>query len=310
MCQTNKLEDQLHVVTAISNPVRYATRYRLYQEFAHRVSHAGATLWTIEVATGERPFGITEAGNPHHIQIRSKHELWHKENMLNLAINRMPEHVKYIAWVDADVQFVRPDWAGETVHQLQHYHFIQMFDHAIDLGPKFEPICTHKGWVYSYMHKMLTGHCYTYPGKAHPGYAWAARRSALDKVGGLIDHAILGAADTHMAMALIGRLSEGLNKRLHPNYKKWCQIWEDRCEKHIRRNVGYMPGLLMHYWHGKKSDRQYRDRWNILTDCRYDPEADLKRDAQGLWQLTDRSIQLRDQIREYFRQRNEDSIDP
>jgi flagellar basal body-associated protein FliL len=36
---------------------------------------------------------------------------------------------------------------------------------------------------------------------------------------------------------------------------------------------------------------------------------DLKRDCQGLFQLEDNKIELRDAIRRYFRQRNEDSID-
>jgi hypothetical protein len=34
---------------------------------------------------------------------------------------------------------------------------------------------------------------------------------------------------------------------------------------------------------------------------------DIKRDWQGLWQLTDRKIRLRDELRAYFRSRDEDS---
>jgi hypothetical protein len=86
-------------------------------------------------------------------------------------------------------------------------------------------------------------------------------------------------------------------------------MWENRAEKHIRRNVGYVPGLLLHHWHGKKRDRKYADRWKIIIDNDYDPHYDLKEDWQGLWQLTDRSFKLRDDIRAYFRSRNEDSID-
>jgi len=56
-------------------------------------------------------------------------------------------------------------------------------------------------------------------------------------------------------------------------------------------------------------DRHYSDRWKILVDNKYNPESDLKRDAQGLYSLTDRSPGLRDGIRTYFRSRNEDSID-
>jgi hypothetical protein len=87
------------------------------------------------------------------------------------------------------------------------------------------------------------------------------------------------------------------------------KIWQDRAAK-LRKNIGYMSGMLLHYWHGKKKDRGYKSRWQILIDYMYDPEFDIKRDWQGLWQLNENKPGLRDEIRKYFRERNEDSIDP
>lgn len=313
-----RMEEKLHVVTCISNPIRFKSRYSLYADFAKRVADAGARLTTVEVAFGERPFEITDRSNPYHVQLRTRHELWHKENMLNIGIqnlHRVDQDWQYVAWVDADVQFSRPDWVGETVHQLQHFDVVQMFGQAQDLGPSGEPIGQqHIGFMYAYWHGMLKGlRPYEYASKGHPGYAWAARRSALDKVGGLIDFAILGAADTHMATALIGKLRDSVSGGLHSRYVKELARWEERAEKNIRRKVGYVPGLLTHYWHGKKRDRKYIERWKILIDHQYDPDRDLKRDTGGLWQLVDdgspHSIVLRDDIRKYFRARNEDSID-
>ena len=95
----------LHVIAVISNPVRYASRERLYRDFARHVEQAGATLWTVEAAYGDRPHLITEPTNPRHLQLRTKHELWHKENLVNLGIARLPADWKYVAWVDADVMF-------------------------------------------------------------------------------------------------------------------------------------------------------------------------------------------------------------
>jgi hypothetical protein len=47
-----------------------------------------------------------------------------------------------------------------------------------------------------------------------------------------------------------------------------------------------------------------------LIDTGFDPTRDLVRDANGLYRLVDfmdeRSIRLRDLIRSYFRQRDED----
>lgn len=300
--QTSKL----YVVTAISNPVRYQSRYRLYEKFSKMCADAGAELYTVEVAFGNRPHIITVPDNKRHIQLRTWTEIWHKENMLNLGIQRLPHGWEYVAWIDADVQFARPDWVEETLHQLQHYHVVQMFSMAHDLGPSHEPFQKHKGFMYSYINQLHGNKDYS---NWHPGFAWAARRQALDDLGQLIDYAILGAADRHMAHALIGRVEQTIHSKLTSAYADNLRLWQDRAERYIRRNVGYVQGLLLHFWHGKKRDRRYAERWNVLVNNGYDPRLDLKEDWQGLYQLTERSIVLRDEIRGYFRARNEDSID-
>ena len=325
------LDAHLYVVTAISTPARFHSRYRLYRAFEKHVRDAGALLLTVEMAFGDRPFEVTDAANPHHVQVRSRDELWHKENLLNLGLARLPASARYLAWIDADVAFARPDWAQETVQQLQHYQVVQMFSHAQDVGPQHEPIETQAyGWIESVnrgfpfagSRKNPAGYGSTSraPGRGwikgawHSGLAWAARREALDAVGGLLDFAILGSADRNMAGGLFGNMEATIDPAFSPAYRAHLLAWQHRAERHLRRNIGQVPGLLTHFWHGRKSQRGYLSRWKILADHQFDPHTDLKRDTQGLWQLHDdgtpRFIRLRDEIRAYFRSRNEDSIDP
>jgi hypothetical protein len=143
--------------------------------------------------------------------------------------------------------------------------------------------------------------------------AWAARRSALDAVGGLIDFAILGSADRNMAAGLFGFMEDTIDPTFSPEYRRHLLDWQDRAERNIRRNVGQLDGTVTHFWHGAKANRKYTERWKILSQYQFNPRTDLKRDSQGLWQLEDhhdlRSIRLRDALRHYFRQRNEDSVD-
>lgn len=304
--QLHKEPAKLYVVTPVSNPCRYQSRYRLYKQFEKMVTDAGAELYTIEAAMGNRPFAITEENNPRHIQLRTWSEIWHKENLINIAISRLPQDWEYVAWIDGDVAFARPDWVSETLNQLQHYHVVQMFSIAHDLNPNHESFQKHYGFVYSYLNNLKGNKDYS---NWHPGFAWAARKSAIDHLGGLIDYAILGAADRHMAFALAGRVHETIHSKINGGYAQELKLWEERAETYIKRNIGYVPGLLMHHWHGKKRDRRYKERWEILVSNNYDPDLDLKRDWQGLYILTDRNIKLRDDIRAYFRSRNEDSID-
>jgi hypothetical protein len=146
--------------------------------------------------------------------------------------------------------------------------------------------------------------------RVFPGLAWACTRKAWDDVGGLLDVAIWGGGDWHMAHALIEKTEGMMRSDLHRNYKKTVNQWYHRCRTHIRRNVGVMTGTVLHNWHGKKVGRGYNTKHALLAKIGFDPQRHLKRDAQGLYQLhDDRStayVQLRDMMRKVALERNED----
>jgi hypothetical protein len=301
------MDTTLYIVTCVFNPHRYQTRVKLYKEFENYVNGSPNTkLFTVELAFHDRPFVATTPDDPFDLQLRTTSELWHKERLINLGIRKLPPDWNYVAWVDADITFARPDWAIETIQLLHHYPVIQMFSKAFDLGPNYDIINNHRGIVYAYQENLLR-QTKKYD-QFHPGFAWAARKDALNNVGGLIDMAILGSADRHMASALVG-LKHHCPDNLSPGYIRHIRGWQDRADKYIKGNVGYMPGSIFHYWHGKKVDRRYHDRWQILIRHHYDPDTDLKEDVQGCYQFTDRCPQLEYDIRKYFKARNEDSID-
>src|ERR1700684_2396379 len=84
----DQLPYPLYVVTTVFNSPRYRSRWRLYEDFAKMVAEAGAILYTVEVAFGDRAFAVTEASNPRHIQLRTNTELWFKEQAINLGVAR------------------------------------------------------------------------------------------------------------------------------------------------------------------------------------------------------------------------------
>lgn len=317
------VKEPLYVITPVFNPQRYRTRWKLYKSFEKYVLNTNeAHLVTIECSYGNREKSLVEQVSDKHtvIYVQTKDEIWIKENLINLAIQRLPENWKYVAWIDADIQFARPDWVGECIQKLQHHHVIQMFSQAVDLTPSYEISKVHTGFMYCYKNNIpnlnkrmsLEYYCQETSNGSywHPGFAWAARREAVNNLGGLIDWSILGGGDMYMAHALVGQL----NKRNMPNSLGKLGVaalkeWQNRAELFINRNVGYMDGMIMHYWHGKKADRKYKDRGQILVDGKFSIDKDIKKDWQGLWQLSGNNLLLRDGIRDYFKQRNEDSID-
>lgn len=312
--------DKLNVILVLSNPRRFHVRGRLLHDCLKRIHEGGAgRVIIVETAYGDRPHEVTQSSNPNHLQLRTNHEIWIKENMINAGLahlNYLDPKWEYACWADADVLWARPDWASETVHQLQHHPFVQMFSKAHDLGPDEEVFDTYDGFAWSYRKNLFDGDVrwddqyIKQKHDFHPGYAWAFTRTAIDSVGGMLDIGILGSGDQHMANALIGRGRLSINPHMHPNYLAAVDRWEKLAERHIRRNIGYVSGSLMHHWHGPKVNRGYLTRWKILRDLQYDPMSDLKKDSQGLYELVDdgnlRSIELRDKLMAYFAARDED----
>ncbi len=304
------IAEPLHVIVPYFNPMRYLSRVTLHREFVAHATSAGATVWVIEIAYGSRPFEVTEPNNPRHIQLRSDQELWHKESMINIAIKHLPADWKYVAWIDGDVAFVNTFWVQETIQQLQHYCIVQMFETAHDINPNGHITNEYTGYVASIMEGLSPVKDYYYygvKGKFHPGYAWASNREAWNTIGGLLDVNIIGGGDHQMAHALYGTIRRAIPFKCTNNYRSVLLAWEKNALK-LNKNIGFVPGTLLHHWHGKKISRHYFDRWKILANNQFDPITDIKRDWQGLWQLTQNKPRLRDEIMGYFRSRQEDGI--
>ncbi len=299
--------DKIHVLTTYFNPIRYKSRVKAHEKFSRYWNRAGIEPWVVEVAFGTRPFMVTDKCNPRHLQLRTINEIWHKEQSLNLLVQRLPRDWKYILITDNDVQSMEKGnrWLSEVVNQLQHYEVVQAFQNALDMGPFGQTLFKHDGFVYSYLSGKPFSRIY---GGWHPGYCWAYTRKAWNATGGLLSGAVLGSADDHMAKALIGRGKDSLPTGLTPEYRMMVEVWEQHAEE-LKKDIGFVTTTIVHRFHGPKSARKYWSRWEILKKNQYDPYRDLKMDWQGLYQLGDRSLKLRDQIRGYLRSRREDSID-
>ncbi len=313
--------DDFFVVTAISNTPRFRRRYELYRRFRAMCEANGIELVTVEIALGDRPFEITQHGDHRDLQLRTIEEYWHKESALRLGIahgRRLWPGKKTVAWIDADCEPVGRSFreaCAETWHELQHYRIVQMWEWLQPLDYNCAPIGTpNPSFMANY---IKTGNPYPskkpgYPTQwGSPGLAWAANLEALDAIGGIPDAAILGAGDWYLAHMLISDLPVPQMENYTRGYRDYWLHIQQLCERRIERDVGYVRGLWMHYYHGRQVNRGYNTREHILIRNRFDPHTDLKRDHQGLYQLETwepRQRRMRDAIRQYFRARCEDDI--
>lgn len=331
----------LWVVTAISNPARYKTRFALYRQFRrHVLEELQLPLVTVECALNDSDFHATpfkcqddrtvvEGTHPNgtrfiDVRLRNKSWVWLKECLQNIGAAHVPADAEAVLFCDADIEFHNKHIATEIMHALQTHRVVQPFEHAVDLGPRGEVMqlhesffscyrkgmrwklekCFDKNGLPMYYHKNKGG-----VGNAwHPGYCMAWRLSTLQKIQ-LLEVGVLGAGDMHMAAALIGKCHLSYPQKISQAYKDIVHKWQDRADWAVQRDVGVVHGTISHHWHGKKSNRKYIQRWSVLIDNDYDPERDVFKNAQGVLEVRVDRWGLRDGIRRYLQQREEDSVD-
>jgi len=306
-------DSTLHVIGVIANPVRYQSRYRLFQQWEKEMlATQNVALYTVEAAYGDRHFEVTSSANPNHLQVRTKSEIWLKENLINLGIkNLLPRNWKYVAWVDCDVHFRNPEWALSSIHQLQHYPIIQPWSDVVDLD-FYGGIFQHsKSFGSLHAKKMPKAHYRNNPYKhpyGHSGFAWACTRFFYENVEKLLDVCIVGAGDHHMAWGCIGEVEDTFHNKIGDSYKRRCIDWQEKALWASGANVGFTPGRIEHNFHGPKERRKYFERWDILLKHGFCPDNDLTYNSEGLLQLKGKHLMEQDIMR-YNRERLEDSIE-
>ena len=262
--------DDLYIVLPYFNFCAFKRRCQLFTQFVHRIQNLPGIRIVVVECNGPSPLPKMKVWK--HIKFNTDCEIWVKENLVNLGVATIPKNWKYVAWIDADVTFLNRNWVNDTKNALDVHDVVQLFQTAINLGPNNEALKIDKS--FGYMHKdsgtkLIKTDKY---GFWHPGYAWACNRKAWVHMHGLLDWAILGSADRHMAYALIGRVLESAPSTVHTNYKLLLLQFQDACKG---LTLGYIPGSILHHWHGSFKNRRYKERWEILTGYKYNPLKDI-----------------------------------
>lgn len=306
------IEDKLHVVIVISNPCLYARRYVLIKEFIKRVEmeETNVLLYVVELCYKNQKFIITDKNNKRHLQLKTDTApIWHKENMINLGIQKLlPADWKAVAWIDSDLEFENTTWAVDTLKVLNgSKDVVQIFSHCVDMDIHGQTMLIASSFCNQYIKKIP----YICNSNRtidfwHPGYAWACTRKAYEKMGGIYEKAILGSGDNIVALCLIGNGVKSINPLSSDDYIKSVMEFQDKVK---RLRIGYIPGVIRHYFHGSKKNRKYMDRWRILLNYGFEPSKHLTKDEQGLLipsqECPPDMLKL---IYNYFSERNEDEF--
>jgi hypothetical protein len=301
-------EDILYVILPYFNFCKSTRRKQLFIEFINRIKNINNIRIVVVEGTIEN-FTLPKVINgvfSHH-GFKYKTQFWCKENLINLAVHTLPTTWKYMAWIDADITFLNNNWVNLTIEELKKYNFVQLFETAVNMGPNEEAIKIDRSFGYMYKNsnnEWVADHRYGY---WHCGYAWSCNRYAFDKLNGIIDIDILGSGDLHLALALIQKIDKSVKPKEIPKYLDILKDYETLIRIY-NITLSYIPGTILHHWHGRFQDRKYVERWSILIDNKYEPNIDIIRNSDGQIELSEKGKRMEKEIQQYFIDRQEDNM--
>lgn len=198
--------------------------------------------------------------------------MWQKERLINLAVERLPDSIDKVAWIDSDIEFLDPDWFDKTERELDSCDVVQLWNEC--------------NWLdrFGETQYVMDSVADKGPGN-HPGFAWAMRREYFP----LPDRYIVGGADSALAANWSKANEEWIDKR----FVNHTSAWREYQGKEKRRFADLkMSGLnveINHHWHLSMSKRRYDFRIEGLARFRFDPFLHLESDQNGLWKWSDKA---------------------
>lgn len=302
-------------ITAIYNPARYDSKPQNFERFRAGLRQSGLPLLAVELAFGDAPFQLADDGAERVLRLRGGSALWQKERLLNLAIRALPAECDKVVWLDADILFEEAGWVARTASLLERFVVVQPFSRSARLLPGESSIDIDTLPIGSGEHELLHGMAYGVAQKGlgamhrylvhgHSGYAWAARRSLLERHG-LYDANVLGNGDLNIAHAMFGGSRYLKTERSSEHAARHLRRWADAFFEDVQGSVGFVEGTVYHLWHGKMADRRYIDRLDVLIEHDFDPLRDLSHDG-GAYHWSSAKPGLHAVCREYFARRRED----
>lgn len=204
---------------------------------------------------GQSPLRVPEAVKSVLVNVDTV--LFRKENLWNYGARFATE--EKLVFIDSDIVISPPRWIEDTERCLDSCDIMQPFSECVWLGADGSPVQSRRAVAPS----LSKGEQIDF-GQHHPGFAWAFRREAFNKINGFYELAACGSGDTAFMLALAGReqvsrltvAPEILSDPTWAEYKERVQG--------AKLVLGKHPGACAkHFWHGTRGGRLYGYRASI-----------------------------------------------
>jgi len=311
---------ELWGITTFFNPVGYKNKKENYNKFRESSKKQGLKLLAVELVFDDNSFELVNSDAERIIQIRTKKEniLWQKEALLNIGLKKLPKNCDKVVWIDCDIIFENNDWVNKTSELLDQYCVVQPYSYSIKMCEGITKIKDHTKIPFGleemkYFHGIAYGvsqkgygSLKEYIEHGHVGFVWAIRKKILDKIG-FYDSAITGSGDLIMAGSFFNSQINYFKKKFSTKMIKHLENWSEKMSKEVKGSVYYIDGYIYHLWHGETNDRKYDLRHSILKDNNFDPNIDITKDKNGIWEWSNNNISIYKSLNRYFLERKEDN---
>jgi hypothetical protein len=329
------------VITTYFNLTNGSRRRANYHCFRRQIS---VPLLTVEWSP-DRDFQLTEGDADVLLQVGGGDLMWQKERLLTMAVAALPDHVKYVAWIDCDVLFENVNWADEAAEALSGNRVVQLFREIgfpdaqesarliASPAPKLDNAAllnlpTRPSYLSQFLQfredvvridlgrrtqSAILSNADILERPAH-GFAWAAQASFLRDIG-LYDRCIVGSGDMHFCYGVAG-LAQGFIQSQReigvafygdcPSYRHWASRVAASCAGRL----GCVGGRILHLFHGEMRERQYIQRIDNLLPFALDLDEDICAADGNPWSWKRDRSALNAYFLKYMRDRNEDGQHP
>lgn len=282
--------DDLAVVLCHFSPAGFRRPAENARRVISDMREAGIPVYPIELV---RPKGKQELVNPHMV-VEAESAMFHKENLLNLVVDSLPEKHSKVIFLDADVRFNERDWVDRASAAMESADVMQPMEWCFWSSSRNKISAA----------EQLSRGGRLNVGNVHPGFATGARRDWLVRVGGLYDLAVVGNGDACLWHAVGSSMGLGFpDESLAPYLSKY-KGFDEYAERvrESRPRVASIKGCFAgHIPHGTANRRGYVERHSLLAG-----DLSVRRNGQGVYEWIDASNN--GPMTDYFRSRDEDNL--
>lgn len=261
------------VVACHFNPCGFVRPVENLRRFLNWSAMLGIPLFMAELTFAGGVAPVLPQDHPRVLQVVTGAEnlLFQKEALLNAVVARLPEFVRNVVWLDADVLLTNGEFLWEVEAALTRRPVVQPFARCIWTDADGSEAALRP----SFGAGIACGdaRCVEWR-RYHPGFGGAARRALFSEFGGLWPYGISGSGDAVFALAAAGKFRRG-HYYLEP-YSEAAFAHAARWAAAVSRwagGVGVVGGDVVHLWHGSPRGRNYRGKLALLGS--YDPERHL-----------------------------------